>query len=85
MSSLQDNHLWRLEYLQFSLPMQLEQLIKGIPMAQLTRLSNSLVWAQNNGVCLVSFGSKFLYQQANVHFNNSIWSWIWKLHYPKKL
>ena len=85
MSSLRDKHLWRLEDLQFSLLTQLEQLIKGIPMAQLTRLFDSFISAQNNGVCLISFALKFLYQRANVYFNNSIWSWIWKFHCPKKL
>ena len=85
MSSLRDKHLWRLKDLQFSLLTQLEQLIKGILMAQLTRLSDSFISAQNNGICLVSFASKFLYQYANVYFNNSIWSWIWKFHCPKKL
>ena len=85
MSSLRDKHLWRLEDLQFSLLTQLEQLIKGILMAQLTRLFDSFISAQNNGVCLISFALKFLYQQANVYFNNSIWSWIWKFHCPKKL
>ena len=60
MSSLRDKHLWRLEDLQFSLLTQLEQLIKGIPMAQLTRLFDSFISAQNNGVCLISFASKFL-------------------------
>ena len=54
-------------------------------MAQLTRLFDSFILAQNNGVCLISFASKFLYQHANVYFNNSIWSWIWKFHCPKKL
>ena len=85
MSSLRDNHLWRLEDLQFPLPTQLEQLIKGILVAQLNRLSDSFVWAQNNGVCSISSTSKFLYQQVDVPLNNSIWSWIWKLHCPKKL
>lgn len=80
-TSLWDNHIWRLEGLQIPLPMQFKQLIKGILVAQLTKLSDSFIWAQNNGVCLV----KFLYQQANVPFNNSMWNWIWKFHCPKKI
>ena len=71
-SFLQDNHIWRLEDLSFPFSMQLEQLIKGIPVVQLTRLSNSLVWPQNNGICLVSFAAKFLYQQANAPFVKSL-------------
>ena len=75
--SLRDNHIWRLEDLQFPLPMQLEQFIKSIILVvQLTRLSSSFVWAHNNGVCSISSTSKFLYQRANVPFNNSIWCWI---------
>lgn len=73
--SLQANHIWRLEDLHFPLP-QLEQLIRGIPVVQLTRLSDSFVWPHNNGVCLVSSASKFLYQQAQVPFNSSQRHWI---------
>lgn len=61
--------------LHFPLP-QLEQLIRGIPVVQLTRLSDSFVWPHNNGVCLVSSASKFLYQQAQVPFNSSQRHWI---------
>lgn len=42
LSSLPDNHNWRLERLQFSIPTQIEQLIQDIPVAQLTRLSDTL-------------------------------------------
>ena len=49
-------------------PTQLEQLIQGIPVAQLTRLFDSFVWPQNNGVCSVHSTLKFLYQQANIPF-----------------
>ena len=42
-SSLWDNHIWRLEGLQIPLPMQFKQLIKGILVAQLTKLSNSFI------------------------------------------
>ena len=80
-TSLWDNHIWKLKGLQIPLPMQFKQLIKGILVAQLTKLSDSFIWAQNNGVCLV----KFLHQQANVPFNNSMWNWIWKFHCPKKI
>ena len=37
-------------------------------MAQLTRLFDSFVWPQNNGVCSVHSTLKFLYQQANIPF-----------------
>ena len=84
-SSLQDHHIWRLEDLQFPPLKQLEQLIQGIPVIQLTILSDSFVWPQNNGVCSVSSTSKFLYQQANIPFAKSLWSWIWEIHCPKKI
>ena len=42
-SSLRDNHIWRLEGLQIPLLMQFKQLIKGILVAQLTKLSNSFI------------------------------------------
>ena len=41
-------------------------------MVQLTRLSDSFVWPQNNDVCSVRFALKFLYQQANVPFVKSL-------------
>ena len=61
-SSLRDNNHWKLEELQFLIPMQIAQLIQGISVAQLTRLSDYFIWLQNNGVCSVWSASKFLYQ-----------------------
>ena len=84
-SSLREQHNWRLEDLQFPLSKQLEQHIQGIPVVQLTRLSDSFVWPQNNGFCTVKSASNLLYQQANIPFEKSLWSWIWKLHCPKKI
>ena len=52
------------DVLQVPLPMHLEQLIKGIPVAQITRLPDSFVWPHNNGICLVKSALKYLYQQA---------------------
>ena len=43
-SSLQDNSIWRLENLQFPVPTHIEQLIQGLPIAQLTKLSDTFVW-----------------------------------------
>ena len=83
-SSLQEQHNWQLEDLQFPISKQLEQHIQGIPVVQLTRLSDSFVWPQNNGFCSVKSALNLLYQQANIPFEKSLWSWIWKLHYPKK-
>jgi len=62
--SLHNNHDWTLDVLQVPLPVHLEQLIKGIPVVQITRLSNSFVWPYNNGICLVKSTLKYLYQQA---------------------
>ena len=42
-SFLRNIHAWTLDILQVPLPMQLEQLIKGIPMVQLTRIPDSFV------------------------------------------
>lgn len=84
-SSLQNNHIWKLEDLKIPLPPYLEQLIKGIPMAQLSSLSNSFVWSYNKGICSASPASKFLYHQTNIPFNKSMWNWIWKIHCHKKL
>ena len=36
-SSLRDNSIWRLENLQFPIPTHIEQLIQGLPIAQLTK------------------------------------------------
>ena len=73
-SSVRDQHNW-----------QFEQLIQGMSLVQLTRFSDSFVWPQNNRVCSVKSASKFLYQQANIPFEKSFWSWIQKLHCPKKI
>ena len=84
-SSLRDNSIWRLENLQFPIPTHIEQLIQGLPIAQLTKLSDTFVWPQNNNVCSVRPASKFLYQQANVPFARTYWNWIWKLQCPKNI
>ena len=42
-SFLRNIHAWTLDILQVPLPMQLEQLIKGIPMVQLTRIPDSFM------------------------------------------
>lgn len=81
-SSLQDNHIWRLVVFKFPYRCNLNNLSK-VNVAQLTKLF--FVWAQNNGVCSISSTLKFLYQQDNVPFNNSMWNWLWKLHCPKKI
>ena len=52
-SSLRDNNIWRLENLQFPIPTHIEQLIHGILVAQLARLSDTFIWPQNNSVYLV--------------------------------
>ena len=78
--SLQNNHAWTLDFLQVLFPVQLKQLIKGIPVVQLTRIFDSFVWPHNNGICSVRLASKYLYQQAKVPINKQLWNWIWKLH-----
>ena len=65
-SSLRTNHSWTFESLTFPLPPQLEQLIQGIPVAQITRLLDSFLWPHNNGICLIKSASKFLYHKHQV-------------------
>ena len=50
-SSLRNNHTWTFYSLHVPFPTQLEHLIRGIPMAQITKLSDSFVWPHNNGIC----------------------------------
>ena len=54
-------------------------------MARLTRISDSFVWLQNNGICSVSSASQFLYQQQQVPLEKQLWNWIWKVKCPKKI
>ena len=61
-SFLRNSHAWTLDVLQVPLPMQLEQLIKGIHVVPLTRILDSFVWPHNNGICSVRSVSKYLYQ-----------------------
>ena len=65
-SSLRNNHAWTLDCLQVPLPKQIEQLIRGIYVAQFTRISDSFVWPHNNGICSVNSALKYLYQTKNV-------------------
>ena len=85
LSTLRNNHIWKLEDLQIPLPRYLEQLIKSIPVAQLSSLSNSFIWSYNKAICLASSASKLLYHQTNVPLNKSMWNWIWKIPCPNKL
>ena len=75
-SSLRANHNWTFHFLHVPLPLQLEQLIRGIPVAWVARLSDTFVWPHNNGTCLVSSASKFLYQQKHVSLDKQLWNWI---------
>jgi len=75
-SSLRANHNWTFHFLHVPLALQLEQLIRGIPMARVSRLSDTFVWPHNNGTCSVSFASKFLYQQKHVSLDKQLWNWI---------
>ena len=84
-SSLRTNHTWTFSSLHIPLPPQIEQLIKGIPVAYITRLSDTFIWPNNNGTCSVSSASKFLYHQKQVPLNKQLWNWIWKLQCPKKI
>ena len=52
-SSLRSNHSWSFESLTFPIPHHLEQLIQGIPMAQISRLPDSFLWPHNNGICSI--------------------------------
>ena len=65
-SSLRANHSWTFESLTFPLPPQLEQLIQGIPVAQITHLSDSFLWPHNNGICSIKSASQFLYHKQQV-------------------
>lgn len=65
-SSLRNNHTWNPDFLQVPLPPHLAQLIRGIPVAQLTRIPYSFVWSYNNGICSVSSASQFLYRQQQI-------------------
>ena len=84
-SSLRNNHTWTFYSLPVPFPTQLEHLIRGIPMAQITKLSDSFVWPHNNGICQVNLASKFLYQQKQVPLNKQFQNQIWKLQCPKKI
>lgn len=84
-STLRTNHTWTFDSLHVPLPPQLKQLIKGIPMAHIARLSNTFIWPHNNGTCSVSSASKFLYHQKLLPLNKQLWYWIWKLQCPKKI
>ena len=84
-SSLRTNHSWTFESLTFPLPPQHEQLIQGIPVAQITRFSDSFLWPHNNGICSVKSTSKFLYHKHHVPWDKSNWNWIWAVPCPKKI
>lgn len=84
-SSLRNNHTWNLDSLQVPPPSHLAQLIRGILVARLTRILDSFVWLQNNGICSVSLASQFLYQQQQVPLEKQLWNWIWKVKCPKKI
>ena len=62
-SSLRANHSWTFDSLTFPLPPQLEQLIQGILVAQITRLANSFLWPHNNGIYSIRSASQFLYHK----------------------
>ena len=84
-SSLRSNHSWTFESLTFPLPPHLEQLIQGIPVAQISHLSDSFIWPHNNGICLIKSTSKFLYHKHQVPWDKQNWSWIWAVPCPKKI
>ena len=83
-SSLRSNHSWTFESLTFPLPPHLEQLIQGIPVAQISRLSDYFLWPHNNGICSIKSASKFLYHKHQVPWDKQNWSWIWAVPCPKK-
>ena len=73
-SSLRANHSWTFESLTFPLPPQLEQIIQGIPVAQLTRLLDSILWPHNNGIYSVKSASNFLYHKQHVPWDKPNWN-----------
>ena len=65
-SSLWVAQTWDLTSLHVPLPPQIKQLIHGILVARIARLSYTFVWPHNNGMCSVRWASHFIYQQQQV-------------------
>ena len=60
-TSLHNNHNWTFDGLQIPLPPNIEHLIQGIPVTQVTSIPDAFVWPHNNGICLVKSASKYLF------------------------
>ena len=84
-SSLRTNHSWSFNSLNLPLSPQLQNLIQGILVAHVARLTDTFLWPHNNGTCSVKSTSKFLFQQKQVPWNKLAWNWIWALQCPKKI
>ena len=84
-SSLQTNHSWTFNSLNFPLSPQLQNLIQDILVLHFARISDAFMWPYNDGTCLVKSASKFLFHQQQVPLNKPVWNWIWALQCPKKI
>ena len=83
--SLWINQSWAFDLLNFPLSPHLQNLIQGIPIARTTHFLDAYLWPYNKGTCSVKFASHFLYDQALVPWNTTLWNWIWTLPCPKKI